>query len=334
MLTFIGRRLLLMPFQTLGVVTIVFVLVHLLPGDPAALIAGPQATTSQIAQIRTNLGLTHPLPVQYTGYVLRLLRGNLGVSWYTSNPVTLDIAQRAPATLELITLALVCIVCLGLVVTGIIASAPRGIIGRAVAAYGFIAGAIPDFWLGLALIFLVYVKAGIGPSPTGQLSSHYVVPTATGVATIDALMAGDFGAFWNAAQHLVLPVITLVFIYMGPVVRITGAAAVRGLESDFLRFARGWGISPWRRVFYAIRYVMPTFVIAVASAYGYLLGGAVLVETVFSWGGLGQYAVQAVTNSDYAAIEGFVIVAGVFTVLVYTVADVLQMALDPRTRHQ
>lgn len=332
MAAFVGRRLLLLPFQALGVVTIVFVLVHLLPGDPAALIAGPQATAAQIARIRADLGLTQPLPVQYVRYVTRLAHGDLGTSWYTSNPVTTDIAQRAPATLELITLSLIGIVCLGLAIAGVIALAPRGILGRIVGAYGFVAGALPDFWFGLALIFLVYAEARVGPPPTGQLSSHYAVPTATGVATIDALLAGDLGAFGDAVQHLVLPVVTLVFIYMGPVVRITGAAAVRSLHSEFIRFAEGWGIAPWRRIFYALRHVMATFVVAVASAYGYLLGGAVLVETVFSWGGFGQYAVQSVTHSDYAAIEGFVIVAGVFTVLVYTAADVLQMALDPRTR--
>ena len=105
-------------------------------------------------------------------------------------------------------------------------------------------------------------------------------------------------------------------------IRVTGSAAARSLHSDFVEFAAAWGIAPWRRVYYALRHVMPIFVMALASTYGYLLGGAVLVETVFSWGGLGQYAVQSVTHSDYAAIEGFVIVAGVFTVLVYAAADV------------
>lgn len=326
------RRLLLLPFQALGVVTIVFVLVHLLPGDPAALIAGPQATAAQIARIRAGLGLTQPLPVQYVRYITRLVHGDLGVSWYTSNPVTRDIAQRAPATLELITLALVGIVSLGLAIAGLIALAPRGPVGRLVAAYGFIAGALPDFWLGLALIFLVYSTARFGPSPTGQLGGHYTIPTVTGIATIDSLLAGNLAAFVDAMEHLILPVVTLVFVYMGPVVRITGVAAARSLRSDFITFAQSWGIAPWRRAYYALRHVMPIFVVAVASAYGYLLGGAVLVETVFSWGGFGQYAVQSVTHSDYAAIEGFVIAAGIFTVLIYTAADVLQMALDPRVR--
>jgi ABC-type dipeptide/oligopeptide/nickel transport system permease component len=332
MAVLITRRLILLPFQVLGVLTIVFVLVHLLPGDPAYLIAGPQATAAQVNKIRETIGLNQPLPVQYVHYVGNIVRGDLGASWYTGNAVTTDIGQRAPATLEIITLALLGIIVLGVVIAGLIALNPGGIGGRIIAAYGFVAGALPDFWVGLALIFLIYYKARLGAAPSGQLSSHYAIPSRTGIATIDALLVGDGGAFVDAAKHLILPVATLIFVYMGPVVRVTGSAAVRSLQSEFVEYAESWGIAPWRRIYYALRHVMPVFVISVASTYGYLLGGAVLVETVFSWGGFGQYAVQSVTHSDYAAIEGFVIVAGVFTVLVYTVSDVLQMALDPRAR--
>lgn len=332
MLRFIIQRLALLPIQALGVVTIVFVLVHLLPGDPSYLIAGPEATAAQVAKIRDQFGFNQPLPIQYLDYIANVVHGDLGRSWYTGNAVTTDIAQRAPATLELITLALVAIIVFGIVISGIIAVDRRGLGGRIVAAYGFVAGALPDFWVGLALIFLIYYEAALGPSPSGQLSSQYQISTVTGIATVDALVAGNIGAFFDAVAHLILPVVTLVFVYMGPVVRVTGLAASRSLRSDFIEFAQSWGIAPWRRVFYALRYVMPVFVIAVASTYGYLLGGAVLVETVFGWGGIGQYAVQSVTHSDYAAIEGFVIVAGIFTVLVYTASDVLQMALDPRLR--
>jgi peptide/nickel transport system permease protein len=329
---FLARRLALLPLQAVGVVTIVFVLVHLLPGNPAYLIAGPQATASQVRAISAELGLTRPLPVQYVDYLANVAHGNLGVSWYTSNPVRTDIAQRAPATLELITLALLGIIVLGIVLAGVIALNPRGIGGRLVSIYGFAAGALPDFWVGLALIFVFYYKIGAVSSPSGQLSSQYTVPTMTGIVAIDALRAGNTQAFGDAINHLLLPVITLIFVYAGPVIRVTGSAAARSLHSDFVEFAAAWGIAPWRRVYYALRHVMPIFVMALASTYGYLLGGAVLVETVFSWGGLGQYAVQSVTHSDYAAIEGFVIVAGVFTVLVYAAADVFQMGLDPRLR--
>ena len=332
MLALVARRLALLPLQVLGVLTIVFVIVHLMPGDPAYLIAGPQATAQQVERIRSDMGLSQPLPVQYVRYAIAVARGDLGRSWYTGNPVLTDIGQRAPATFELITLALFLVVLLGLLVAGLIASNPRGLRSRVVSVYGFVAGAVPDFWVGLALIFVVYTKLGVGASPSGQLMSRTVLPPVTGFTALDALLSGDSDIFGDAVSHLMLPVLTLVVVYMGPVVRVTASAAIRSMQSDFMRFASAWGIAPWRRQYYAFRHVMPTFVVAVASMYGYLLGGAVLVETVFSWGGLGQYAVQSVTHSDYAAIEGFVIVAGAFTVVVYAIADVLQMALDPRAR--
>jgi hypothetical protein len=169
---FLARRPALLPFQAVGVVTIVFVLVHLLPGNPAYLIAGPQATASQVRAISAELGLMRPLPVQYVDYLANVAHGNLGVSWYTSYPVRTDFAQRAPATLELITLALLGIIVLGIVLAGVIALNPRGIGGRLVSIYGFATGALPDFWVGLALIFVFYYKIGAVSSPSGQLSSH------------------------------------------------------------------------------------------------------------------------------------------------------------------
>jgi peptide/nickel transport system permease protein len=159
-----------------------------------------------------------------------------------------------------------------------------------------------------------------------------VIPPVTGIAPIDALLAGNVDACFDALSHLILPVATLVIVYSGLVVRVTSAAASRTLRSEFLEFATAWGISPWRRAYYAIRHDMPAFVTALGAVYAALLGGAVLVETVFSWGGLGQYAVDAIQVDDTSAIEGFVIVAGVFVVLVYTAIDLCNLMLDPRLR--
>jgi ABC-type dipeptide/oligopeptide/nickel transport system permease component len=332
MVSLLVRRVLFLPLQAVGVVTIVFVLIHLLPGDPAALIAGPQATRAQIDHIRAAMGLDQPLVTQYVRYIARLIHGDLGTSWYTGNPVVTDIAQRGPATLELITLALAAIAILGIIVTGGLMLGTGGLAHRIVSIYGFLAGAVPDFWLGLALVFILYSVARIGPSPTGQISSTFAIPVVTGVATIDSLIAGSPAAFRDAIAHLILPVTTLVLVYLGPVVRVTSVAASRVLKSDFIRYAESWGIAPWRRSYYALRLVLPIFVTSLASVYGYLLGGAVLVETVFSWGGFGQYAVQAVTHADYSAIQGFVVVSGIFTVLIYALADILDLILDPRAR--
>jgi ABC-type dipeptide/oligopeptide/nickel transport system permease component len=328
----LARRLAVVPFQALGVVTIVFFLVHLLPGDPAILMAGPQASPAQVAEIRSNLGLDDPLPVQYIRYVSNAVRGDLGTAWHTGNPVTRDIRERGPATLSLITVAMLGVIAVGLVFAGVVAAGARGLGGRVSSLYGFVAGALPDFWIGLALIFLVYYKAGIGAAPSGQFSPGYQIPIVTGISPIDALIAGEPGAFTDALAHLVLPAITLIVVYSGLVVRATSAAADRSLRSDFIEYATAWGIAPRRRVYYALRHVLPVFVLTVGATYGFLLGGAVLVETIFSWGGLGQYAVDALGRADYAAIQGFVIVAGIFTVLVYAATDVLQMILDPRVR--
>src|SRR6185437_200258 len=182
-----------------------------------------------------------------------------------------------------------------------------------VSIYGFVGGALPDFWIGLALIFFVYYILGWAPEPTGQLSLRYAVPNVTGSAVIDSILAGDTGAAINALKHLILPVLTLMVVYSGILIRVTAGGTSRALDSDFVQYATAWGIAPWRRTYYAFRQVLPTFVITLAVVYGNLLGGAVLVETVFSWGGLGQYAVDGLSNSDFSAIEGFIIVAGVFT---------------------
>jgi ABC-type dipeptide/oligopeptide/nickel transport system permease component len=326
------RRLLLVPIQALGVVSIAFILLHLLPGNPAYLIAGPTAPPSRIRQIIAQLGLNKSLPVQYYDYISQVVRGNLGVAFSTGNPVMKDIAQRGPATLTLITLAMVGVAIISLGLTTIIIM-DRGQVARRFAAiYSFIAGALPDFWVGLGLIFVFYFKFGIAAAPSGQFSPNFVIPSVTGIAPIDALIAGNISACFDAVSHLVLPVVTLVVVYSGFVVRISAAAANRTVRSEFLEFAMGWGIAPWRRAYYAIRHDMPAFVTALGAVYAALLGGAVLVETVFSWGGLGQYAVGAIQVDDTAAVEGFVIAAGMFVVLVYTAIDVLNLLLDPRLR--
>src|SRR5579875_1623749 len=239
------RRLAVLPLQVLGVVTVVFVLARLLPGDPAHLAAGPLATAQQVATIRRQLGLDRSIPAQYFDYIGKAARGDLGVSIYTGNPVTTDLRQRAGATLELITVALGGMVFLTVVVTSAIAMARGGVARRAIATYGFIAGSLPDFWIGLALIYLIYYLAAIGPPPRGQLDPNYQVATVTGAALVDTLVAGNGAAFANAVQHLILPAVTLIVVYSAPVVRITGAAVTRSLEGEAIAYAESWGIRPW-----------------------------------------------------------------------------------------
>jgi peptide/nickel transport system permease protein len=328
---FIGRRLLFLIPQLIGISLVSFFLVRLLPGNPAYAIAGQLATQDQIEAIERRMALDQPLPAQYFAYVGEVLHGDFGVSWRTSNPVMVDIKQRLPATIQLITIALVVIALLGILFGVLVAVNPGGVASRVMFLYGLLAGAMPDFWLGLLLIFLFYYKLNWAPPPVGQFGLEVIPPPpVTGMSLVDSLLAHDGDAFWSAAKHLVLPELTLILIYIGGVVRMTSTAMSEMLDSGFIHYAKANGLPNGIIVRYALRNSLPPVVTVLGIIYGFLLGGAVLVETVFAWGGIGQYAVQSIVNSDYLAIQGFVLVAAVFTLVVYLVIDIVYFFLDPR----
>lgn len=332
MIRFLLRRLSLLPVQLFGLLVLVFLLTRLIPGDPAYALAGGQATAEQVERIRQSMGLDQPLWVQFWRYVAGVVQGDWGTSIQTNSPVVDDLVQRAPATLLLMFFSLLMIILLVFLLVGWLLWRPHGLARKVVNGYGFLAGVVPDFWVGLSLVSLLYVQLGIGASPSGQLDARITVAPVTNVGLIDAAIAGDPAALGNAAAHLILPCVTLIFVYLAPVIRIMSAVTEKVNGSDFARFADSWGISPWRRVRYILRFTSPTMVTTLASTTVFLVGGAVLVETVFSWGGVGQYAVAAVTRSDYVGVQGFVLIAGLFTAMVYLANDLLHAAIDPQLR--
>ncbi len=328
---FIGRRLLFQIPQLIGISLVSFFLVRLLPGNPAYAIAGQLATDEQIVAIEQRMQLDKPIPVQYVAYLSNVLQGDFGVSWRTSNPVLVDIKQRLPATIQLITIALVVIAILGVLFGVLIATNPRGIASRVMFVYGLLAGAMPDFWLGLLLIFFFYFKLQLAPPPVGQFGLEvFPPPPVTGMSLIDSTLARDWAALRSAAAHLILPELTLILIYIGGVVRMTSTTMAEVLDSGFIHYAKASGLSNRTIIRYALQNSLPPVVTVLGIIYGFLLGGAVLVETVFAWGGIGQYAVQSIVNSDYLAIQGFVLIAAVFTLVVYLVIDIVYFFLDPR----
>ena len=328
-----GRRLAFLPVQLLIVSFIVFFLVRLLPGDPSYLLAGPFATVERVDEVRRRLGLDQPLHVQYVRYVGSVLRGELGTSWITSQPVLQDIAQRLPATMELILAAMVASVVIGIPLGVWTAVRKTGIADRAVFAYGMLAGALPDFWFALIVIFVFFFQLGWAPGPIGQLDlSVSIPPRVTGMYAVDALLAGDWAALRSALAHLVLPVTTLTAIYMPLVMKNTRSTMEEMLGSEFVAYARAAGLSRSVQLRYALRNSMPSVVTIIGILFWFLLGGAVLVETVFAWGGLGQYAVQSVVSSDYAPLQAFVLVTAVFTSLVFLLVDLGYFLLDPRIK--
>jgi peptide/nickel transport system permease protein len=331
---YVGRRLVFVIPQLVGIVLVAFILVHLIPGDPARLMLGPMATNQSIAQLRDRLGLDKPLPVQFWIYLANLVHGDLGSSWQTTQPVTKDLLQRLPATLELITYSLLVAVLIGASLGVISASRRGGVADKLGASYGMVAGALPDFWLGLVLIFIIYAHLHWAPAPTGRFPlTMQPPPTITGFYTIDSILTGKWSALAAAAWHLMLPVLTLGIVNAGPILKMTRSTMQRMLESDVVNYARMCGLpeSVVRR--YALRNALPPVITIISVLYGFLIGGAVLVEVVFSWGGAGQYAVQGVLNADFNPVIGFVLVSAIFSLVIYLAVDLIYFAIDPRIRH-
>jgi ABC-type dipeptide/oligopeptide/nickel transport system permease component len=331
LLRFTGRRFIFALPQVIAVTIVTFFIIRLLPGDPAIALAGNYATPQSIANIRHDLGLDRPLVVQYGIYVDHLIHGNLGESWFSALPVTKELSVRIPATLELITYALLLIV-VGGVGVGVLLGIGKGRrTRRAVRTYGYLAGSFPDFYLGLVLAFVFFYKLRVLPAPFGRLGKGVSAPPrVTGFYTVDAVLSGQWATLGNSLEHLVLPVVTLALVYAAPVLKLSSAVSEEMANSEFCRYARACGLPKRVIARYAVRNSLPPVVTLVGFTYGYLLGGAVLVETIYSWGGVGQYVVTAVQNSDYFPVQGVVLVAALFNLVVYFVVDVLHYAIDPR----
>ncbi len=330
-LLFAGKRLLFTVPQLLAVSIIVFFLIRLLPGDPSYLLAGPYASPQRIAEVHNSLGLDRPLIVQYVQYLERIAHGDFGTSWRTSQPVLADIQQRLPATLELVVSAVALSILIGLPLGVAVAASKGSIVDRLVFVYGMLAGSLPDFWIGLVLILIFFYALGWAPAPVGQLDFAVSTPDhVTGAYVLDAALTGNWEAFGSALAQLALPVATLVLVYMPLVLKTARSSMEEMLELRFILQARASGLSRSTQLRYALRNALPPVVTVVGIEFWFLLGGAVLVETIFAWGGLGQYAVESVVNSDYAPIQAVVLVTAVFTTVVFLVVDLLYFLLDPR----
>ena len=334
-LWYTARRLLYVIPQVVGISLVTFVIVRLLPSNPAYALAGPAATQETINTIEKRLGLNEPIWTQYGKYIRDLVQGNFGNSFVSGRPVLSDIGDRLPATLELLALGLLLAFLIG-VPLGVLGALGRGrrIAGRASLGYGLLAGAIPDFWLGLILVYAFYTKLNIVPAPLGQLGTDVTAPRSiTGAVALDSLLTGNWAALQSALGHLVLPLATLVFVYMAPIVKYTRSSIEDVYYgSEFIEQYRANGLSHRAILVRALRNGLPPVITIVGVLFGFLLGGLVLIEQVFAWGGFGQYAVQAITNSDFSAVEGFVVVAAMFNLFVYLIVDLLYFIVDPRLR--
>ncbi|WP_394525500.1 ABC transporter permease [Paenarthrobacter nicotinovorans] len=329
---YISRRALSTALSILGLATLVFLMVKMIPGDEAQVAAGENAGPEQIEAARQALGLDQPLPVQYAIYLGRLLQGDLGRSITSRQEVSDELARVLPATFELVTVAMALSVLMALL-TGTIAAfrKNRGFDSSARVAAVICAG-LPTFWLALTAQYVVGGKLGWFPI-SGQQSFGVRVPHVTGSVALDALLAGNLPAFSDAMAHLVLPATILAIPIAAQLHRVVRSALVGVLNQDLVQVVRAKGSSDLRL---AWNHVLPNGSGPIANMTGLLvgvmLGTAVLVESVFARPGVGDYLASAVIHKDTFAVLGTVLFLGTLIILINVAVDVLQLVMDPRVR--
>jgi peptide/nickel transport system permease protein len=334
---YIFRRL----FGTLplliGVGVFTFILVRVLPGDPAAYYAtGPLATHEEITQVRTALGLDRPVIEQLARYFGDIASGDLGRSLVTGQLVRRDLAERFPASFELTLVAMIFALLLSIPL-GIIAAIRAGSwLDHLVRFIGTLGVSMPAFVAGILLIFVFYFKLGIAPEPIDRIDPFMLKPpSATGLILVDSLIAGNFEAFGSAAGRLLLPALTMSVIVIAPLMRMTRASMIAVLGSDFIRTARAAGMNWWTvYVRYGLRNALLPVLTTIGLVVSYQLGANVVVEKVFAWPGVGSYALNSLLATDYAPVQGYVLLMACVYVVINTAIDVLNAFVDPRIRVQ
>jgi peptide/nickel transport system permease protein len=329
----IARRVVVAVPVLIGVTVITFAITHSVPGDPARAIAGPYADAQTVANVRAEWKLDDPVTSQYAAYLGRLVQGDLGQSIQSRHPVGDDIATRLPATLELTVVALVLMVVIGLGL-GVAAAAFRDRAPDHAARFIVVlGGALPTFWLALVLQ-LVFFK-GLGWLPaTGRLDDGAAPPPAlTGFYTVDSLITLHLSTFWDAVRHLILPAVSLALLGLAGITRLTRATMLEVLGRDYIRAARARGI-PRRTVLlrHALRNALIPSVTMIGLLFGSMIGGAVVIEWVFAWPGIGSYAAASITNLDYTAIMGVTVVIALIYLITNLIVDVVYLALNPVMR--
>lgn len=317
-----------------GIVVVVFFIVRVLPGDAAAVRAGPYANQELIDRIADKYGLNDPIHVQFADYVGGVVKGDLGVSIKTNQGVTGELLDRLPASLELAVYSVIVATMVG-VALGVLAAAKQGtLIDRLARIFAVVGSAMALFWLGLLLTFFFAFQWGWFPGPVDRLAVGSEDPnTYTGFYTIDGFLSGRPETSWEAFRYLALPVITLSFVLAAPILKMVRSAMIEALDSDFVRTAKAVGV-PWRQTLFVdgFRNALIPVTTTIGIVFGFMLGGNILVEFLFSWPGIGRYAFDAITTRDLEALQGFVVFVGVMYVFLNMVIDIAYALIDPRIR--
>ncbi len=328
------RRLALVIPILLGVTIITFTLTYVLPGNPAVVKAGPLVSPEVVKELEKEMGLDQPAWVQYGRYISGVARGDLGQSASTGRPVLEDFRQRLPATFELTLASLLIALAVGIPL-GVQSAVHRDTaidhIGRIVGVAGV---AMPTFWTGLLGLYAFFYLLGVAPPPLGRLGSGIEPPTAiTGLYVIDSLLTGNWKALGSSLHQLMLPAITLGLSVMAPIARMVRSTMLEILESDYIKSAWAAGI-PRRRVIYgdALMNALIPVITILGIVFGFLMAGNAVVESVFAWPGIGNYAITSLMTKDSGPIQSFVLFVAVLYVIVNFVIDMVYGLIDPRIR--
>ena len=331
MLQYILRRLFTLMFTLVGIMVVTFFISLVVPLDPLASIAGPQAPQETVDRLRTLYGFDQPVYVQFGRYMQRLLHADLGTSFQTGRPVLDDIIQYFPATIELATMSLIVSIIIGIPL-GILSAVYRNsLIDHFSRVLSLIGVSMPVFWLGLVLLLIFYFKLGWFPEP-GRLDIMLIEPeTITGMLLLDSLIALDFEVFWDALKHIVLPASVLGLYGLAGIARIVRSSMLDVLSQEYIKTARIKGLNEFLVLTrHALRNALVPAVTVIGLTYGGLLEGSVLTETIFSWPGLGRYLATAFLTLDLNAVVGGTMLVALMFSLVNLVVDLIYAFLNPQ----
>jgi peptide/nickel transport system permease protein len=335
LLRYLGKRLLIAVFLLVGMTIVTFTLTNLIPGDPVAAALGQEASDDPaiVARFRAEYGLDKSLPEQYFNYLGRLLHGDLGTSWQTHRSVTEDLAQAVPATMEIAFASIVCAALIGIAM-GAVSAYRRGQISDQVLRLVSLIGiSVPTFWMAIVCFYIFYYRLRWAPS-SGRLSAGKPAPPkVTGLYTVDALLAGDWATFVDAAAHLALPTLVMTLYTIGLLARFSRTSFLEVLDSGYIKAAKTKGL-PTRTVFlkYVLRAAAIPILTVLGLSFGVLLSGTVLVERIFGWPGLGTYAYEAATHLVLPSVMGVGLFVGVVYLAINLAIDIAYGFIDPRVR--
>lgn len=331
MAQYLLRRLVTLAITLVGIMVVTFFISLVVPVDPLASIAGPQAPQETVERLRTLYGFDQPVYVQFSRYFQRLLQGDLGTSFQTGRPVLEDIFHYFPATLELATLALIMSIIVGIPL-GILSAVYRNSsIDHFSRILSLIGVSMPVFWLGLVLLLIFYFKLGWFPEP-GRLDIMLIEPQrVTGLLLIDSLIAWDWPVFWDAMQHMALPALVLGLYGLAGIARIVRSSMLDVLSQEYIKTARIKGLNEFLVLTrHALRNALVPAVTVIGLTYGGLLEGSVLTETIFSWPGLGRYLATAFLTLDLNAVVGGTMLVALTFSLANLAVDLVYAFLNPK----